>query len=140
MGLVTWAQRLLTENLRDDDFSVLSAATGAEAIEMLGQSRPDVVLLDVVLRDVSGYDVCRLVRAGDRVNDPCDPDLPMIFLSAKANPSTASGDSCVGRRLCHQAVPPSQPEPSEPASWRAPGTIRTCVLRLRSRPGAGGTR
>jgi Response regulator receiver domain len=66
----------LTENLRDDDFSVLSAATGAEAIEMLGQSRPDVVLLDVMLPDMSGYDTCRLVRAGDGVNDPWDPDRP----------------------------------------------------------------
>ena len=73
----------LTENLRDDDFSVLSATTGAEAIEMLGQSRPDVVLLDVVLPDMSGYEICRLVRAGDGVNDPWDPDLPIIMLSAK---------------------------------------------------------
>ena len=74
----------LTENLRDDDFSVLSAATGAEAMDLLGHSRPDVVLLDVVLPDMSGYDVCRLVRAGDGVNDPWDPDLPIIMLSAKA--------------------------------------------------------
>lgn len=74
----------LTENLRDDDFTVLTAATGAEAIELLGRARPDLVLLDVVLPDMSGYDVCRLVRSGDAVNDPWDPDLPIIMLSAKA--------------------------------------------------------
>ncbi len=74
----------LTENLRDDDFSVLSASTGAEAIELLGRSRPDVILLDVVLPDMSGYDICRTVRHGDGINDPWDPDLGIIMLSAKA--------------------------------------------------------
>ena len=63
----------LTENLRDDDFSVLTAATGAEAIDLLGRSRPDVILLDVVLPDMSGYDICRTVRGGDGINDPGIP-------------------------------------------------------------------
>jgi len=74
----------LTENLRDDDFTVLTAATGADAIELLGRARPDLVLLDVVLPDMSGYEICRTVRGGDGINDPWDPDLPIIMLSAKA--------------------------------------------------------
>ena len=74
----------LAENLRADDFSVLTAAAGGEAIEVLRRARPDVVLLDVVLPDMSGYDVCRRLREGDAVNDPWDPDVPIIMLSAKA--------------------------------------------------------
>ena len=74
----------LAENLRADDFTVITAASGGEAIDVLAASRPDVVLLDVVLPDMSGYDVCRRVRGGDAVNDPWDPDLPIIMLSAKA--------------------------------------------------------
>jgi DNA-binding response OmpR family regulator len=74
----------LAENLRADDFTVLTAANGGEAIDALAASRPDVVLLDVVLPDMSGYEVCRRVRGGDAVNDPWDPDLPIIMLSAKA--------------------------------------------------------
>jgi DNA-binding response OmpR family regulator len=74
----------LAENLRADDFTVITAASGEEAIDVLAASRPDVVLLDVVLPDMSGYDVCRRVRQGDAVNDPWDPDLPIIMLSAKA--------------------------------------------------------
>jgi DNA-binding response OmpR family regulator len=74
----------LAENLRADDYTVLTAASGSEAIDALGAARPDVVLLDVVLPDMSGYDVCRRVRQGDSVNDPWDPDLPIIMLSAKA--------------------------------------------------------
>jgi len=74
----------LAENLREDDFTVLTASTGAEAMDALAVSRPDVILLDVVLPDMSGYDVCRRVRQADAVNDPWDPDLPIIMLSAKA--------------------------------------------------------
>jgi CheY-like chemotaxis protein len=63
----------LRENLRDDDFSVLTAATGAEAIELLGRARPDVILLDVVLPDMSGYEICRTIRAGDGINPVGSP-------------------------------------------------------------------
>ena len=74
----------LTENLRADDFSVLTASTGSEAMALLDKSRPDVVLLDVVLPDISGYEVCRMVRAGDGITHRWDPDVPIIMLSAKA--------------------------------------------------------
>ena len=74
----------LVENLRADDYSVLTAGTAEEAIELLAQSQPDLMLLDVVLPGMSGIDLCRQVRGGDGVNEPWDPDLPIIMLSAKA--------------------------------------------------------
>ncbi len=74
----------LSENLAADDYAVITAAGGEEAIDLLGRSRPDVVLLDVVLPDMSGHDVCRRVRAGDGIRDAWDPHLPIIMLSAKA--------------------------------------------------------
>jgi two-component system phosphate regulon response regulator PhoB len=74
----------LVENLSADDFSVLTASNGEQALDVLAHTTPDVVLLDVVLPDMSGYDVCRRVRNGDAIVDPWDPDLPIIMLSAKA--------------------------------------------------------
>jgi two-component system phosphate regulon response regulator PhoB len=74
----------LEENLRADDYAVLTAADGEEAIDLLARSRPDLMLLDVVLPGMSGIDVCKRVRGGDVVNDPWDPELPIIMLSAKA--------------------------------------------------------
>lgn len=74
----------LVENLRADDYSVLTAGTAEEAIELFAQSQPDLMLLDVVLPGMSGIDLCRRVRGGDGVNEPWDPDLPIIMLSAKA--------------------------------------------------------
>ena len=73
----------LPENLRADDFSVLTAGTGSEAMEVLAASRPDVLLLDVVLPDMSGYDVCRRVRESDPITSAWDPEVPIIMLSAK---------------------------------------------------------
>jgi len=78
--MVATGHVFLAENLRADDFTVLTAASGGD--RRARAARPDVVLLDV-LPDMSGYDVCRRVRAGDAVNDPWDPDLPIIMLSAK---------------------------------------------------------
>jgi len=74
----------LSDNLAADDFVVLTASSGTEAISMLTASRPDVVLLDIVLPDMSGHEVCRIVRDGDGVNDGWDADVPIIMLSAKA--------------------------------------------------------
>jgi DNA-binding response OmpR family regulator len=74
----------LVENLCADDYSVLTAGTAEEAIELLAQSQPDLMLLDVVLPGMSGIDLCRRVRGGDGINEPWDPDLPIIMLSAKA--------------------------------------------------------
>jgi DNA-binding response OmpR family regulator len=74
----------LSDNLRADDYSVLTASAGEEALRVLRHSQPDVLVLDVVLPDMSGFDVCRRVRGGDGVNDPWDPGLPIIMLSAKA--------------------------------------------------------
>jgi DNA-binding response OmpR family regulator len=51
---------------------------------VLETASPDVLLLDVVLPDTTGYEVCRQVRGGDGINAPWDPDLPIIMLSAKA--------------------------------------------------------
>jgi len=74
----------LAENLRADEYAVLTAGSGGEALDLLGSSRPDVVLLDVVLPDMSGFEICRRVREGNGITDPWDPDLPIIMLSAKA--------------------------------------------------------
>jgi DNA-binding response OmpR family regulator len=52
----------LAENLRADEYDVLTAGSGGEALDLLGDSRPDVVLLDVVLPDMSGFEICRRVR------------------------------------------------------------------------------
>jgi two-component system, OmpR family, response regulator len=67
---------LLSTALRFEGFTVDVAASGAEALQSLRTSRPDLVLLDVMLPDMEGIDVCRRMReVGNRV--------PVVFLTAR---------------------------------------------------------
>jgi DNA-binding response OmpR family regulator len=69
---------LLRYNLLKEGFGCLEAQTGKEALELCRQTRPDLVLLDVMLPDCDGLEICKKMRA--------DADLariPIIFLTAR---------------------------------------------------------
>ncbi len=67
---------LLTAAFRFEGYSVDVAATGAEALQKVRSGQPDLVMLDVMLPDLDGTEVCRRLRdAGERV--------PVVFLTAR---------------------------------------------------------
>jgi|GEM_PF-3046711 len=70
--------RVLLRHLSSQGWGVRVARSGAEALDMLSESWFDVILLDVMLPDVSGFEVCRAVR---RDYEP--EELPVIMLTAK---------------------------------------------------------
>jgi two-component system phosphate regulon response regulator PhoB len=70
---------LVRFNLTQAGFAVETAATGEEALAMLRRSRPDLVVLDLMLPDRTGMDVCRDLRG-----DPGLRTLPVIMLTAKS--------------------------------------------------------
>ncbi|HEU5315481.1 MAG TPA: response regulator transcription factor [Chloroflexota bacterium] len=59
-------------------FRVREAATGADALRLTDERRPDLVLLDLMLPDMDGFDVCRALRRRDET-------LPVIMLTARAD-------------------------------------------------------
>ncbi len=67
--------RALQRGLSAHGYTVLIAKTGAEAIRLMRQRRPDILLLDLILPGVSGLEVCRMVRA--------ESNIPIIILSVK---------------------------------------------------------
>jgi two-component system, OmpR family, KDP operon response regulator KdpE len=67
--------RALQRSLAAHGYTVLVARSGEEAIETMGKQRPDLLLLDLLLPDMSGLEVCRRVRAASNV--------PIIVLSVK---------------------------------------------------------
>ncbi len=69
---------LLDFNLRQAGFEVIATSTGAEALELLQRRRPDLVLLDLMLPDVSGTEICRHLKG-----DPRTRDIPVVMLTAK---------------------------------------------------------
>jgi two-component system OmpR family response regulator len=67
---------LLSGSLRFAGFDVLTAASGQDALRAAAASRPDLILLDVMLPDGDGFDVVRAIRSGG-------PRVPVIFLTAR---------------------------------------------------------
>jgi two-component system OmpR family response regulator len=67
---------LLSGSLRFAGFDVVTAASGAEALRAVAASRPDLVLLDVMIPDGDGFEVVRRMRSSG-------PYVPVIFLTAR---------------------------------------------------------
>jgi adenylate cyclase len=69
--------RVLAKVLEAAGYESCSAANGAEALERIRTGEADIVLLDVMMPDMSGYDVCRAVRA-----DEATAMLPVVLVTA----------------------------------------------------------
>jgi DNA-binding response OmpR family regulator len=65
----------LSDALEADGFRVVSAADGREALARFRAERPDLVLLDLMLPELSGVEVCRIIRA--------ESGVPIVMLTAK---------------------------------------------------------
>ena len=75
---------MLTAALRHNGFDVSEAANGSAGYEAAVASEHDLVVLDVMLPDIDGFEVCRRLRAaGHRV--------PVLFLTARMPPRTRCG-------------------------------------------------
>ncbi len=70
--------RLLEFNLKNAGFEVTVAGRGDDGLAAIAKHKPDVVVLDLMLPDQSGYDVCKTLRA-----DPAVGDLGVLMLTAK---------------------------------------------------------
>lgn len=69
-------------NLAREGYEVVSAEDGLEGLEVIGRSRPDLVLLDLMLPGMDGLEICRRVKY-----DPETRNIPVIIVSAKGEES-----------------------------------------------------
>ena len=95
--------RLMQAVLEPRGHRVILASSGAEALEVLGREEVDIVLLDILMPDMDGYEVCRRIRADERT-----AFLPVVMVTAsgdqeKVNAIDAGADDFV-------AKPFAQPE------------------------------
>lgn len=74
---------VVSRMLRNSGYNVLEAATGQEGLQLLAQQKPDLIILDVKLPDIDGFDICQQVRT-----DPKTATIPILFLSANYVKST----------------------------------------------------
>jgi two-component system, OmpR family, response regulator len=66
----------LRYNLKNEGYSVFTAADGAAAVDIARREKPDIIVLDVMLPEMSGFDVCRILRK--------EMTTPILMLTAKA--------------------------------------------------------
>ncbi|HEV8681226.1 MAG TPA: response regulator [Actinomycetota bacterium] len=71
--------RLLQVNFNLEGFEVHTATRGEEAFEKAREHLPDIILLDVMMPGVDGWEVCRRLK-----EDQATAAIPVIFLSARA--------------------------------------------------------
>jgi adenylate cyclase len=69
--------KLLADVLTARGYVVTTAASGKEALDKVATDAPDLVLLDVVMPEMSGYEVCKAIR-----NDPATALLPVVMVTA----------------------------------------------------------
>lgn len=68
---------LLQAYLEDIECKTVPAHDGIEALEMIGQAPPDLILLDVMMPKMSGFEVCKRIK-----NDPKTNNIPIIMVTA----------------------------------------------------------
>lgn len=69
--------RLLADILQKRGYKVRPAANGSRALDAIRKEPPSIILLDIMMPDMDGYEVCRRLK-----DDPSTRDIPVIFLSA----------------------------------------------------------
>ena len=71
-------RELIAFTLQIAGHEVIPTRNGEEALEMTGKEMPDLIILDVRMPRISGYDVCQQIKS-----DPGTMHIPIVFLSAK---------------------------------------------------------
>jgi two-component system, cell cycle response regulator len=69
--------KLLEAKLTSQNFNVITAHNGAAGLELARREWPDIVLLDVMMPQMDGFEVCRRLKA-----DPVTSDIPIVMVSA----------------------------------------------------------
>jgi len=71
--------RLVKFTLEQRNFEVVATSNGLAAIEIASTEKPDLILLDVMMPVINGYDTCVRLKKNEKTKD-----IPVIILSAKA--------------------------------------------------------
>jgi adenylate cyclase len=82
--------QVLSATLKEKGYRISVATNGKQAIDVVGRVRPDLILLDVMMPEMDGFETCRRLKASEATRD-----IPVIFLTAR----TETGDIVKGFEL-----------------------------------------
>ncbi len=72
--------KVLGSSLHNDGYIISFATSGLQAVDLALKSKIDLILLDIMMPDVDGYEVCRMLKLEERTKD-----VPIIFITAKTD-------------------------------------------------------
>ncbi|MDH4393969.1 MAG: two-component system response regulator [Aquabacterium sp.] len=99
----TPANLSLLSGLLSPRWRVRLAPSGAKALELVRRQAPDLIVLDVMMPELDGYEVCRRLKA-----DPATRDIPVLFLTALSQPEDETrGFDCGGADFIHKPFNPA---------------------------------
>ena len=70
--------KLLRDSLEPEDYEIMVATNGKMALRIATANLPDIILLDVVMPDINGYEVCRRLK-----ENKSTANIPVIFVTVK---------------------------------------------------------
>ncbi|HEX7628438.1 MAG TPA: response regulator, partial [Candidatus Methanoperedens sp.] len=76
----------LKMSLESDDYEVIEAYTGDGAIRKAHSEAPDLILLDIMLPDLTGYEICNMIK-----KDPLTRSIPIIMLTGLGETGRIAG-------------------------------------------------
>ncbi len=79
-------REMISGILKDNGWKVTIACDGVEALEQLKTFNPDLVVLDIVMPRMNGYEVCRWIKS-----NPGTKNVPVVMCSSKGEDSIATG-------------------------------------------------
>lgn len=82
---------VLSTRLEANGFEVLPAYDGEEALEKVKEAKPDLIILDIMMPKINGFDVCRKLKLDQNYKD-----IPIIMLTAKFQASDIKFGSAMG--------------------------------------------
>ena len=98
------SSRQAFEEVLREEFEVIAARDGFHALESLGKTEPDLLLLDVAMPLMDGFETCRKIR-----DNPAFQDLQILFLSAYDDPETVKKTyACGGNLFVKKPIEPER--------------------------------
>ena len=97
-------RRMACALLKRQGYRVLEAASGGETLELVKRDTPDLILLDIIMPGMDGFEVCRAIR-----EHPKTAHIPVIMLSAvsdQVRDSTVKADDYISKPFTPQDLIP----------------------------------
>ena len=80
--------KVVEDILEPESYTVIQVSGGQEALDKLKKIKPDLILLDIMMPGIDGWEVCEIVKA-----DKETEKIPIIFVTAKSDPESRSAGS-----------------------------------------------